>query len=465
MEHDFSLLHSFNIKDTYVVMDINSGIVHSLSREAWDFFKAWEEAQGDEKKAIADLSATHNSEELKKIHGQFEALKKEGMLFSKDESLESYQLPEGTVVKALCLHVAHDCNLCCRYCFADMGNFGGERGMMDLQTGKQALDFLFRVSGSRKHLEVDYFGGEPLLNFDVVRELVYYGKARAKELGKELKQTLTTNAVLLDREKIDFLEREGIYMILSIDGRPEVHNRMRPFPGNKESFTFVYDAIKDYIKNQSTNTYFIRGTYTHHNLDFCEDVKYFVEQGFTQISLEPVVAPADNDYALREEDLPLLAEQYEKLADMLMGYYKAGNDVTFFHYNIALDKGPCLPKRLTGCGAGHEYLAVSPEGDLYPCHQFMGLKDFKIGNVNEGVINPAIGKKFRNAHVLNKSNCRECWARFLCSGGCHANAYNFNNNIYEPYRIGCELQKKRLECAVYLQIKKGETDMVDYGND
>lgn len=465
MKYDFSLLHGFNIKDTYIVLDINSGIVHSLSRAAWDFFKAWEAAGGDKKTVFNNLTPAYDREELEAIYEEFKNLQNEGMLFSKDEALESYKLPEETVVKALCLHVAHDCNLCCRYCFADMGNFGGEKGMMELATGKQAIDFLFSVSGQRKHLEVDYFGGEPLLNFDVVRELVHYGKDKAKQAGKELKQTLTTNAVLLDREKMDFLESEGIHLILSIDGRPEVHNRMRPLPADKESFFFVRDAIKEYVEKQTSDTYFIRGTYTRHNLDFCADAEYLIDQGLTQLSLEPVVASADKDYAIKEEDLPLLAEQYEMLAERLLGYHKAGKNVTFFHYNIALDKGPCLPKRLTGCGAGHEYLAVSPEGDLYPCHQFMGQTDFKIGNVNEGILNSAIGREFRHAHVLNKPKCRECWARFLCSGGCHANAYNTNQDIYEPYRLGCELQKKRLECAVYLQVRIFEDNRAESRND
>jgi uncharacterized protein len=439
-------------------MDINSGIVHSLSREAWDFFKAWEKAGGEAGTAITELSSIYDIEELKAIHQEMEELKQEGMLFSHDENLDKYELPDETVVKALCLHVAHDCNLSCTYCFAGTGNFGGERGMMSLETGKQALEFLFKAAGPRKHIEVDYFGGEPLLNFDVVRELVHYSKARAADLGKELKQTLTTNAILLDREKIEFLVNEDIYMILSIDGRPMVHNNMRPFLGGKESYSYVYKAIKDYVNNQDDNTYFVRGTYTHHNLDFSEDVKYLIEQGFTRLSLEPVVAPPQEEYALKEEDIALLGEQYEKLAEILLDYYREGKHVSFFHYNITLDKGPCLPKRLTGCGAGHEYLAVSPEGDLYPCHQFMGQEEFKIGNLTKGISKPIVGKSFRAAHVLNKEKCRDCWARFLCSGGCHANAYNFNKNIFEPYRIGCEIQKKRLECAIYLQVKKWEWD-------
>ncbi|PKM89659.1 MAG: thioether cross-link-forming SCIFF peptide maturase [Firmicutes bacterium HGW-Firmicutes-12] len=461
MAYDFSLLHSFTINDTYIVMDINSGIVHSLSKEAWDFFKAWEKADGDAREAVTELAEVYDSEELKGIHQEMEVLKQEGMLFSYDEALDKYELPEETVVKALCLHVAHDCNLRCTYCFAGTGNFGSERGLMSLETGKQALEFLFKACGPRKHIEIDYFGGEPLLNFEVVQELVHYGKARAATLGKELKQTLTTNAILLDREKIDFLINEDVYMILSIDGRPNVHNRMRPFSGNKESYPLVHKAIKDYVNQQEGDTYFVRGTYTHHNLDFSEDVKYLIDQGFTQLSLEPVVAAPNEDYALKEEDLQLLGEQYEKLAEMLFEYHCRSKNVTYFHYNITLDKGPCLPKRLTGCGAGHEYLAVSPKGDLYPCHQFMGQEEFKIGNLTQGISNLTIGKGFRKAHVLNKEKCRDCWARFLCSGGCHANAHNFNGNIFEPYRIGCEIQKKRLECAIYLQVKKWEYNSLE----
>ncbi|MCR4440619.1 MAG: thioether cross-link-forming SCIFF peptide maturase [Peptococcaceae bacterium] len=464
MPYDFSLVHTFAINDTYMVLDINSGIIHSLSPAAWDFLTAWERAGGNAGKAIDQLSYKHGRAELETIYSLFEQLREEGMLFSRDEQLESYSLPGEGIVKALCLHVAHDCNMRCRYCFAGTGSFGGERRFMDLETGKRALDFLFEVSGPRKHVEIDYFGGEPLLNYPVVRELVRYGKKKAAEQGKELKQSLTTNALLLDREKIDFFNREGIHMILSIDGRPQVHNRMRPLPGKTDSYGAVIKAIKAYVDSQKEEAYFIRGTYTRYNLDFCADFLHLVNKGFRRISLEPVVASPGADYALREEDVPFLFDQYRELAEICLDLYRDGHNVNFFHFNIDLDKGPCLPKRLTGCGAGHEYLAVSPAGDLYPCHQFMGQENFIVGSVYAGITNKTLCSEFRSAHVLNKQPCRECWARFFCSGGCHANAYNYNGSIFEPYRIACEIQKKRLECAIYLQVKKWELEQKGTGD-
>ncbi len=456
MNQDFSRIHQFSIKDTNIVLDINSGIVHSLSPEAALYLRSWADAEGSRERLPELLKGEIAAEELQEISSGLDALIEQGMLFSAGEELAGYELPEETVVKALCLHVAHDCNLRCAYCFAGTGPFGSDRSMMDFSTGQAALDFLFAASGPRKHLEVDYFGGEPLLNFELVRQLSAYGKAKAASLGKELKQTLTTNGVLLDQSKIEFLEKEGIYLILSIDGRPEVHDRMRPFAGSKGSYDIVCSAIRKYVQQQSSDTYFVRGTYTRYNLDFVEDVRHLVEQGFTRLSLEPVVASPEEHYALREEDLPQIFDQYDQLAEQLLVYDRQNREVQFFHFNIDLDKGPCLPKRLTGCGAGHEYLAVSPMGELYPCHQFMNEKALRVGDVCAGITNPEPGRSFRRAHVLNKEHCRECWARFLCSGGCHANALHLNSDILKPYELGCSIQRKRLEAAIYLQVKRWE---------
>lgn len=458
MNYDFSLIHKYQLADANIVMDINSGIVHSVSKEAWDFLLEWERANGDGEMAIKELSNVYDKELLGEIYQQFIKLKDDGMLFSYDEAIENFKMPENSIVKALCLHVAHDCNLRCKYCFGGTGNFGGERTLMELETGKCAIDFLLHVSGPRKHVEVDYFGGEPLLNFSVVKELILYGKKRAKEKGKILKQTLTTNSVLLDQEIIDFLNKENIFMILSLDGRPEVHDFMRPFGQGRPSYEKVFGGIKRYLQSDHPNTYFIRGTYTHYNTDFFNDIQHIFNCGYKRISFEPVVAPSEEDYALQEEDIPVIEEQYEKLAELMLEQYKKNDPLNFFHFNISLDGGPCLPKRLTGCGAGHEYLAVSPEGDLYPCHQFVGQKEFKVGTVDEGVVNKKWGLEFKEAHVLNKKECMKCWARFLCSGGCHANAYAFNKDILKPYEYGCKLQRKRLECAIYLQVKYKEID-------
>ncbi|HHY06519.1 MAG TPA: thioether cross-link-forming SCIFF peptide maturase [Clostridia bacterium] len=456
MGYDFSLLHRFEIEGTYLVLDINSGIIHILSKEAWDFLNTWEECAGDLEQTVAILNKVLTREDLQEIKDGFLALYAEGSLFSQDTTLENYQPPETEIVKALCLHVAHDCNMRCQYCFAGTGPFGGDRSLMDLETGKKALDFLLEASGSRQHIEVDYFGGEPLLNFPVVKELIKYGQKKAQKKGKILKQTLTTNALLLNTEIIDFLNQENVSLILSIDGRPEVHDHMRPLAGGQKSFSQVERQIREFVNKQKEETYYVRGTYTHFNLDFAEDLLFLVERGYNRVSLEPVVADPEQDYALRNEDLPVLKEQYKRLAQKWLAYHWQGRPFQFFHFNLDLDKGPCLWKRLSGCGAGNEYLAVSPTGDLYPCHQFMGNKAFLLGNVFEGMPNYTLRKTFRQAHVLNKEKCRNCWARFYCGGGCHANAYNFNRDLFKPYELGCELQKTRLEYALYVQAKVRE---------
>jgi len=454
MVYDFSLIHKFTIEGTNLVLDINSGIIHTLSKEAWDFLNTWEECAGDLEQAVAILQGRLSTEDLTAIRAGFMALYEQGALFSKDDALENYQPRQEQVIKALCLHVAHDCNMRCKYCFAGTGPFGADRSLMDLETGKKAFDLLFAASGSRQHVEVDYFGGEPLLNFPVVKELIKYGKEKAQKMGKVLKQTLTTNAVLLTPEITDFLNRENVYLILSIDGRPQVHDRMRPLVGGQDSFSLVDRHIREFVNRQTDETYYVRGTYTHFNLDFAEDILSLVDGGYNRVSMEPVVASPECDYALKPEDLPVLKEQYSKLARKWWEYYQEGRPFQFFHFNVDLNKGPCLLKRLSGCGAGNEYLAVSPTGDLYPCHQFMENKAFLLGNVFEGLQDKQhLTENFRQAHVLNKEKCRECWARFYCSGGCHANAFNFNKDLRKPYELGCELQKTRLEYALYLQVK------------
>lgn len=459
MKLDFSLIHKFEIDGTYIVLDINSDLVHVLSREAWDFLNSWEEAGGDTNEVLYKLGEKYPPEELRAIGRQFLDLINGGLLFSRDESLDNFRPQEQNIVKALCLNVAHDCNLRCRYCFAGTGDFGGGRTLMDAETGKRALDFLFTASGKRKHIEVDYFGGEPLMNFTVVKELIKYGKTKAQDLGKVLKQTLTTNAVLLNKDITEYLNKEEISLVLSLDGRPEVHDRMRPFTKGLGSYQHILPRIKALVDSRQDENYYLRGTYTSYNLDFAQDVLHMVDLGYTQVSVEPVVAEPGNDYALQEAHLPLLEEQYRQLARVWLRCREEGRPFNFFHFNISLDKGPCLPKRLSGCGAGHEYLAVSPEGDLYPCHQFVGKENFRMGSVWGGITDHTWGPVFKAAHVLNKETCRACWARFHCSGGCHANAYNFHGDITQPYELGCRLEKARLECALYLQVKSLPSDL------
>jgi uncharacterized protein len=454
---DFSLIHSFQQNGLNIILDVNSGAVHSFSIEAWDYLKALKEAGGSFQGAWDLLKNKYEGQEITGISKEIEALIEDGTLFSSNPALESYEPDPNLLVKALCLHVAHDCNLRCRYCFAGAGDFGGSRSLMDAATGKQALDMLFKLSGARKHVEVDYFGGEPLMNFPVVRELIEYGREQARSLGKILKQTLTTNALLLDRQIGGYLKDMGVSLIFSIDGRPEVHDRMRPFTGGQGSYERVSKRIAGFLEYGDQEAYYVRGTYTRFNRDFSEDVLHLVKAGFKQVSLEPVVASLEYDYALREEDLPHVMSQYDKLAEDWYQARMKGEAFDFFHFNISLDGGPCLPRRLTGCGAGNEYMAVTPEGDLYPCHQFVGNSQFRLGTVWEGPVNGTVQALFKKMHVFNKDKCRTCWARFFCGGGCHANAYSFNKDLGKPYDLGCEIQKKRLETAIYLQVKLAQS--------
>lgn len=377
-----------------------------------------------------------------------------GLLYSSDPLGGSYEPPRSSVVKALCLHLAHDCNLACRYCFAGQGAYGGPAGLMSAAVGRQAIDFLLAAAGPRRHVEVDFFGGEPLLNKAVMYELVEYGQKQARQAGKQIKFTLTTNALLLDRETTDFLNRHEISVVLSHDGRPAVHDRMRPFPSGAGSAELVRERIQAFLAGRGHQNYYVRGTYTAYNTDFAADVLYLVEQGFSEVSVEPVVAPPEAPYALREEHLPELMDQYEILTRYLGQRRQAGRPVNFFHFNIDLEGGPCLAKRLTGCAAGVEYLAVAPDGALYPCHQFAGREDYRLGDVWQGVQNRQLVETFRQAHIYHKSHCLDCWARYYCSGGCHASAVQYGGHILAPYPLGCELARKRLECALYLKARQ-----------
>ncbi|MBF7081453.1 thioether cross-link-forming SCIFF peptide maturase [Desulfallas sp. Bu1-1] len=443
------MIHAFTFDGTNIVLDVNSNAVHVVDEPAFNIIKEYAGATGGE--LVEKYAPVYGPDVVREILREVDELKNKGLLFSGDPLPGGYRPPEEGVVKALCLHLAHDCNLRCRYCFAGQGDFGGDRGLMSLEVGRAAIDFLMQTSGGRRHVEVDFFGGEPLLNRPVLFDLVQYGRFRAREAGKEIKFTLTTNALLLDREMQRFIGENDLAVVLSIDGRPGVHDRMRPFPSGEGSYRRVMERIKQFVHSPYCGEYYIRGTFTRYNLDFSEDVRHLAEAGFEHISVEPVVAGADTGYALRDEDVPVLLEEYEKLTRYLLGRHRQGRPVDFFHFNIDLEDGPCLPKRLTGCSAGLEYLAVTPGGDLYPCHQFVGRQDFRMGNVFEGLnSNPACF--FREAHIYNKNACGQCWAKFHCSGGCHANALAFNGNLLEPYRLGCLLARKRLECALYLKV-------------
>ncbi len=354
-------------------------------------------------------------------------------------------------MKALCLHIAHDCNLACRYCFAEEGEYHGRRALMSYEVGKKALDFLIANSGSRRNLEVDFFGGEPLMNWQVVKDLVAYGREQEKIYDKRFRFTVTTNGVLLNDEIQEFINKEMDNVVLSLDGRKEINDAMRPFRSGKGSYDLIVPKFQKLARSRRQEKYYIRGTFTRNNLDFGEDVLHFAQLGFKQISMEPVVGDESDPYAIREEDIPAIKEEYDRLAEIMIEKEKKGEGFTFFHFMIDLDGGPCVAKRLSGCGSGTEYLAVTPWGDLYPCHQFVGQEEFLMGNVDEGIVKPEIADAFRSCSVYSKEKCRGCFAKFYCSGGCMANAHHFHGTIHNTYDIGCEMQRKRVECAIMMK--------------
>ncbi|SFG88412.1 uncharacterized protein SAMN05660649_03008 [Desulfotomaculum arcticum] len=446
------MIHAYTFDGANIVFDVNSNQVHIVDEPSFNLIKDYETMGIDELKS--KYCPVYGTAVVEEILEEIAELIDKGLLFSADPLAGGFNLPEREpVVKALCLHLAHDCNLRCRYCFAGQGDFGGERGLMSASVGRKAIDFLLTASGSRRHVEVDFFGGEPLLNRPVMLELVDYGQVKAREAGKEIKFTLTTNTLLFDLDLQRFAGENNLAVVLSIDGRPDVHDRMRPTPAGKGSYARVAERIVQFINSPYCGEHYVRGTFTRHNLDFSEDVRHLAELGCRQISVEPVVAGADTDYALREEDVPTIMLEYDKLTRYILELHRTGNPIDFFHYNVELEEGPCLAKRLTGCSAGIEYLAVAPGGNLYPCHQFVGREDYNLGTVFDDAINKNSAYSFSKAHIYNKSACKNCWAKFNCSGGCHANALAFNGSLFEPYRLGCILARKRLECALYLKAK------------
>lgn len=466
------MIHQYKSNGFNIVLDVNSGMVHLVDELTYDMIAGFETTErealvsgvcsarpdGAEGEDGRRLTGEELRAEAERVYDDLLAMKEQGTLFSEDTYeplIERFSRRE-TVVKALCLHIAHDCNLACRYCFAEEGEYHGRRALMSYEVGKKALDFLIRNSGSRKHLEVDFFGGEPLMNWDVVKRLVAYGREQEKLHDKQFRFTLTTNGVLLNDEVMEFVNREMSNVVLSIDGRKEVNDRMRPFRKGAGSYDLIVPKFQKLAEQRKQTNYYVRGTFTHYNRDFSEDVKHLSELGFEQISVEPVVAAPTEDYAFREEDLPELLEQYDILAKYILERRKSGKWLNFFHFMIDLSGGPCVYKRLSGCGSGTEYLAVTPWGDLYPCHQFVGNEEFLMGNVDEGVTNLELREKFRQCNVYSKTKCRDCFAKFYCSGGCAANAYNFHGDIHDVYELGCELQKKRVECAIMIQAAEAQ---------
>ncbi len=451
-------VHQYKNNGYNIVLDVNSGAVHIVDDVVYDVLALYLEMEGQaqdglQEELVARLKDKYPSDEVKEAFAELMELKEAGDLFTEDayaNTVFDFKNRQ-TVVKALCLHIAHDCNLACRYCFAEEGEYHGRRAMMSYEVGKAALDFLIANSGSRRNLEVDFFGGEPTMNLDVVKRLVRYGREQEKLHEKNFRFTLTTNGVLLNDEIMEFANQEMANVVLSIDGRKETNDRMRPFRNGAGSYELIIPKFQKFAESRNQENYYVRGTFTHHNLDFSKDVLHLADLGFCQISVEPVVAQETDDYAIRKEDLPQLFDEYDALAREMIRRKKEGRDFTFFHYMIDLEGGPCVAKRLSGCGSGTEYLAVTPWGDLYPCHQFVGNDRFLMGNVKEGVTNTQIRDMFKSCNVYAKEKCKECFARFYCSGGCAANAWNFHGDIHGTYDIGCELQRKRVECAIMIQ--------------
>ena len=455
-----SLIHRYKSNGFNIVLDINSGCIHLVDEVTYEVLPYLEEGLGTE--AIAEkLENKYNREDIETSVRECNKLKEDGMLFTKDvyeNVIEEFSNNRQTVVKALCLHIAHDCNLACKYCFAEEGEYHGRRALMSFEVGKKALDFLVANSGNRVNLEVDFFGGEPLMNWDVVKQLVAYGRSLEKPNNKKFRFTLTTNGVLLNDEVMEFVNKEMSNVVLSLDGRKEVNDRMRPFRTGKGSYDLIVPKFQKLAESRNQTNYYIRGTFTRNNLDFSEDVKHFADLGFKQMSIEPVVGPEEDPYSIREQDLPQIMEEYDKLALEYIDRYKKGNGFNFFHFMIDLTQGPCVYKRLSGCGSGCEYLAVTPWGDFYPCHQFVGNEDFLMGNVDDGIVRPDIRDMFKNSNVYSKEKCKNCFAKFYCSGGCAANSYNFHGNINDAYDVGCELQKKRIECAIMIRAAMAEEE-------
>ena len=455
------MVHCYKLGGYNIVLDIYSGSVHVVDEVAYDVIESYEKMDRDElTKFILEKYKDREDvtkEELDECYEQIEELRGMGKLFTPDsfeDKAGDLKKKTSGVVKALCLHVAHTCNLNCSYCFASQGKYHGDRAVMSLEVGKRALDFLIENSGSRRNLEVDFFGGEPLLNFDVVKELVKYAREREVECGKNFRFTLTTNGMLIDDDVIDFANREMSNVVLSLDGRKEVHDRFRVDYAGRGSWEQIVPKFQKLVKAREGKNYYMRGTFTHLNPDFLEDIKVMLDLGFNELSMEPVVCAPTDPSALTEEDMPIVSEQYEKLAELMLERHRAGKPFTFYHYMIDLKGGPCIYKRISGCGSGTEYMAVTPWGDLYPCHQFVGEERFKLGNVFDGVDNKAIQDEFFACNVYSRPECRNCWAKLYCSGGCAANAYHATGSVNGVYEYGCRLFRKRMECAIMLEAAK-----------
>ena len=453
------MLYEYKLNGFNIVLDTCSGSVHSVDEVAYDIIGMYQDHTKDEiVKAMMDKYGDRddvNEQEIEACIEDVETLKNMGKLYTPDnygDMAGTFKERSGDVVKALCLHVAHTCNLNCSYCFASQGKYHGDRALMSFEVGKQALDFLVANSGTRTNLEVDFFGGEPLMNWDVVKQLVEYGRSIEKEKHKNFRFTVTTNGVLIDDDVIDFCNKEISNVVLSLDGRKEIHDRLRVDYKGEGSYDTIVPKFQKFVKARGDKGYYMRGTFTHANPDFTKDVFHMADLGFTELSMEPVVGKPEDPSSLTPEDIEIVKEQYEILAKDMLRREQEGKPITFYHYMLDLTSGPCIYKRISGCGSGTEYMAVTPWGDLYPCHQFVGEDDYKLGNVWDGVQNKELREEFRSCNAYAREDCKDCWAKLYCSGGCAANAFHASGTIRGVYEPGCELFKKRIECAIMMRV-------------
>lgn len=443
------MIHRFQQNGMNIVMDVNSGIVHVVDDVTYKVLAYYNGTNRG--MVLANLAKDYEEAELNEVMDDLDELIAKEVLFAPMDKNYKMAIEDRPIIKALCINIAHDCNLRCQYCFAGQGGYGQWRMLMSFDVARRAVDFLIAHSGPREHCELDFFGGEPLMNWHVVQQTIDYVHKQEKKHGKKIKMSLTTNGLLLDKEKVKYLTDNHISLILSLDGRKEKHDRMRPGVHGEGTYDEIVKNLQYCVANRKGEEYYVRGTFTRYNMDFTTDVIDMIDKGFPAVSMEPVVGEDTADYSIKEEDLPRVKAEYDRLAKLFIAREEEGRPFFFFHFNMDLWKGPCLPKRLRGCGAGHEYLAVVPNGDIYPCHQFVGRDGYVIGNVYEGLKNFKMMRDFRMNHVFSKPECVDCWAKFFCSGGCHANNEAFAGDIHKPFHITCEIQKKRVECAMMIQ--------------
>ena len=461
------MIHKFKARDLNILLDVNNGGVHLIDDVTYDIIDAIEpyfqemgsdapiakEGSTCPEEIIEQFKDKYTREEICESFEEVRGLAAEDLLFSKDQYEKYANTAVDSPIKSLCLNISHDCNMRCKYCFASTGDFGTGRKLMSYEIGKAAIDFLLERSPNRPNLDVDFFGGEPLMNFEVVKQVVEYARSKEKEYGKNFRFTITTNGLLLNDEKIDYINENMDNVVLSIDGRKEVNDNMRPLPNGKGSYDIIIKNFKKLVEKRGDKEYYVRGTYTRNNLDFANDILSLYNEGFDQISVEPVMEDPSMDYAITEKDLDRINEEYDRLMDEITAIKEGGKFINFFHFMIDLDQGPCIIKRLRGCGSGNEYVCVTPDGEIYPCHQFVGKKEFLMGNILDNTFDEDIKKVFSKAHVYSKPKCQKCWAKYYCSGGCNANNYNFNGDILDSYDVACGIQKKRLEAAIIMKIR------------